>query len=364
MTTLHVDLGPQWRGGQNQVRLLLWGLRDRGHSAELVALENSPLARRALADGVPVHCVGRHATRFRAALRLRTLLTHGRFDLLHAHDAHGLTAAWLARAHHRTRIVASRRVVYAPQRNPLALARYRAAQRILAVSRYVANNTLVAGLPLTRIEVVHDGIEIPPLPSPEDRRRARQHWDVQENETLLGCVGYLLPDKGQEHLLRALPNLRARFPLCRLLLVGDGPWRARLARLVHELKLEPAVHFAGFAEDLAQVYAALDLFIFPARAEGLGSSLLTAMAYGLPVVAVASGGVPEVIDHERNGLLVPQAGSAGIESAVARLLSDRGLATRLGLAARSTICQGFSADHMVENTLRVYREVSLPGVTK
>ena len=295
------------------------------------------------------------------ALRLRRLLAEKHFDVVHAHDAHALTAAWLASAHRRTRVVASRRLAYPLHTNPLAQARYRSVSRLLAVSRFVAENALVSGLPAHMVEVVYDGVEVPLLPSAEARQKARHHWSIGENDSLLACVGYLLPEKGQETLLGALPALLSEFPRCRLLLAGDGPCRKRLESLARKLGVERAVHFAGFLEDLASVYTALDIFLFPSLAEPLGTSLLSAMARAVPVVASEGGAVREVVEHGRTGLLVPAGDAAATARAVLRLLREPALATRLGAAARVAVKERFTADRMVEHTLRVHHEVSSSG---
>ncbi|MGD0013838.1 MAG: glycosyltransferase, partial [Bryobacteraceae bacterium] len=247
MTTLHIDLGRQWRGGQNQALLLVQGLRARGHAAELVALRGSPLAERAQAAGVRVHQVGGRAARLQAALLLRKLLDQTRYDLVHCHDAHGLTAAWLAGVHKHAPVVASRRVAYPASRKPFALARYRSAQRIIAVSRFVREGVLASGLPGEWVEVVYDGVEVPRLPEPEERLAARRRWVVPDasDRALLGCVGYLLPEKAQDLLIRALPLVRERYPGCRLVLAGDGPCRRRLERLALQLGVGEVVEFAG-----------------------------------------------------------------------------------------------------------------------
>jgi glycosyltransferase involved in cell wall biosynthesis len=357
MKTLHVDLGKHWRGGQNQAFLLLQGLRDRGHPSELLTLRESPLSRRAESAGIAVHEVPRTAARLWAALRLRKLLGGGRFDVLHLHDAHGLTVAWLARAYQRTSVIASRRVAYALQADRFALGRYRTTQRILAVSQFVAESVIASGVPRERVQVVYDGVEIPSLPTPDFRRSARQHWGVADDGELLGCVGYLLPEKGQEYLLRALPMIRAKFPRCRLLLAGAGPCRPHLERLTREMGLEAAVNFAGLVEDVAQVYPALDVFVLPSLAEPLGSSLLTAMGFALPIVAVGKGAMPEVIYDGLTGLLVADPDPGQIAAAIIRLLQDGAWAAHLGSAARVTVQDRFTADCMVEQTLRAYQQV-------
>jgi glycosyltransferase involved in cell wall biosynthesis len=358
MIPLIVDLETEWRGGQNQALLTAKGMLACGHDAQLVAIRDSPLARRAAQAGIQVHEVPASAKRARAAVLLHRLLSQKKFDVVHANEPHALTAAWLAGAHKKLPVVASRRVAYRLQNNAIARSRYLMAKRILAVSRFVAASVLESGIPADRVEVVYEGVEVPPAITPEAHERARQRWGVAANERLLGCVGYLLPEKGQESMLRAMPEVRAKFPGTRLLLAGDGPCRTRLEGLVKQLDLQDAVIFAGFVKDVAQVYAALNIFVFPSLAEPLGTSLLAAMAWGLPVLAVASGGVPEYVDDGENGLLVAESDPQLAADGLLRLLTNDSLRTQLCRNARQTIENKFSARRMVENTLSAYQKVS------
>jgi glycosyltransferase involved in cell wall biosynthesis len=356
MISLHLDTRPDWRGGQSQILLLLRGLRARGHEAELVALRGGPLEHRARVEGFRVHPIPPRLARAAGALLLRKLLETKRFDVVHAHDPHGLTAAWLARAHRRAALVVHRRVVNPLSRSPAALARYRAARRIFAISRFVADRVVAAGISPEQVAIIYDGVELPPASAVKERQQARQRWDV-DGETLLGCVAQFVPGKNQEVLIRALPGVLKQIPNCRFLLVGDGPERAALEQLAQNLGVAPRVVFSGFIEDVAQAYEALDLFLFPAVNEGLGTSLLMAMAHGLPVVAVASGGVPEVVEDGSNGLLIGQPRAEEFSDAIVRLLKNPTQASRLGQAARETIARKFTADRMVKRTLEQYDEL-------
>jgi glycosyltransferase involved in cell wall biosynthesis len=357
MRLLYVDLEREWRGGQSQALLTLRGLRERGHEVELVAAKESPLAIRAAAAGIAVHQVARLGLRAWAAGAIRGLLKHGRFDLAHLNEPHALTAAWLAGAHKKLPLVVSRRVAYPLGQSALARRRYQAAQGILAVSRFVAKSAVGSGVPAEKVEIVYDGVEVPPPVTAEAHQRARARWGVSETELLMGCVGYLLPEKGQEVVVRALSTVRARIPGARLVLAGDGPCRSKLESLARQQALQDAVIFAGLVEDVEQVYAALDVFVFPSLAEPLGSSLLAAMAWGLPVLAVASGGVPEFVEDGSNGLLAAQPDPELLSAGMFRLLSDESLRMRLGQAARRCIAERFSAERLVENTLRAYEDV-------
>jgi glycosyltransferase involved in cell wall biosynthesis len=328
LTTLHIDLGPHWRGGQNQALSLAIELRRMGHVAEIVALRGRPLAERARSAGVTVHEVG---GRLSAALAIRRL---GAFDVVHCHDAHALTAAWLA----GVKPVVSRRVAY-----PISRRRYRRTKRIIAVSQFVRQSVLACGIPGEQVEVIYDGVPIPDSPAGGGPGM------------VLGCVGWLLPEKNQELLIRAMPEVLARNPECSLVLAGDGPTRHALEQLAADLGVTSSVRFVGLVDNIAEVYRSLKIFVFPSLAEPLGSSLLSAMSYGLPCVALAAGAVPEVIVDGENGLLVQGPDPSAFAAAILRLLDDPSLAAQLGAAARRTVQERFSVERMVRDTLDLYR---------
>jgi glycosyltransferase involved in cell wall biosynthesis len=353
---LLVDLETEWRGGQNQALLLLKGLSRRGHETELVSADRSALGERAAASGTTVHYVSRGFFRLFASRKIRERLRVGRFDLVHANEAHAVTAAWLARVHCRVPFIISRRVGYPLGRSWLAQSRYRAASKILAISHWAANQAAQSGAPPERLDVVHEGVELPAATSPELRRAARARWGIPEDAPLLGCVGVLSADKGQEWLIRALTLVRREFPSCRLLLAGDGPCRSRLEALSKELRVPHSVTFAGFAKDVESVYAALDIFVLPSFFEALSNALMSAMSYGLPSIAFELGGPAEIIEHGKSGLLVQPADAESLRSAIVSILADTRVAESLRAGARERIAQKFSADTMVEKTLRVYAE--------
>jgi len=354
---LIVDLETEWRGGQNQALLLLKGLYERGHAAELLAPHGSSLSHRAKKQGIYVHTVPHTFMRMAAAWKIRGLLAGGRIELVHANEAHAVTAAWLALAHKNLPFVVSRHVGYPLGKSWIARARYRRADCILANSRWVAERAAASGAPREKLRVVFEGAEIPPLLTPEQRLRARRRWGVPENAPLLGCVGVLLPDKGQEWLIRALAELRREYPEARLLLAGDGPCRGELQRLAAGQNVSEAVIFAGFVKDVESVYAALDVFLLPSFFEALNNSLLAAMSYGIPSIAFRLGALPEVIEDGRSGLLVPGADVPEICGAVKRILNDSNFARGLAEAGLLRIRENFSADRMVDGTLSAYEEI-------
>ena len=360
MRVLLVDLEMVWRGGQNQALLILEGLLAQNHHAELVAAAGSKLGENAANNGIRVHSVSRGLARLPAARKIRELVASEQFDLVHANEAHAVTAAWLARVHNSLPFLISRRVGYPIGKSRLARARYDAAARIIANSQWVAEQAAASGAAREKLTVVYEGTEIPPLITPEQKLAARARWRIAGNAPVLGCVGVLLPDKGQEWLIRALSELRKEFPDIRLLLAGDGPCRRKLEALAEELGVQDAVIFAGFVKDVENVYAALDAFLLPSFFEALNNSLMAAMAHEIPSIAFRRGALGEIIEDGKSGLLTAAADTPELCNALRKILKDKALAKSLAEAGRRRVQDCFSAERMVEGIIRVYKEVLKP----
>jgi glycosyltransferase involved in cell wall biosynthesis len=353
---LFVDLETEWRGGQSQALLLLQGLYERGHAAELVAAEGSALGQRARAAGIYVHSVSRGGLRIPAAVKIGGLLSDTRIELVHANEGHALTAVWLARAHKNVPVLCSRRIGFPLRKNLVSQARYNILDRFIANSRHVAQTLYESGIAAERVSIVNEGVEIPNLATAQERKLAREKWGVGEEEFLFGCASAFVPEKGQRHVVEALPAVREKFPKTRLLLAGEGRDRAAVQELARRLRVDDAVLFPGFVRDMQEFYGALDAFVFPSEFEGLGTALQAAMAYGLPVISTTRGALGEVVEDGRTAL-VAEPDPAAFAAAMIQLTSDSNLRTRLGTAGREEVTERFSADLMVQNTLAVYEQV-------
>src|ERR1700742_1856553 len=249
---------------------MLEGLNASNHFAELLTQEGSALGERAAARGVTVHTVPRRTTRISAALKIHELLKSTnpdpevhvddrKFALVHANEAHAVTSAWLARAHRRVPLVISRRVGFKLKEDNFARARYRAAARILPIAEWVAGILAKSGIPQEQMTVVYEGVEVSRLPSPQIRFAARSRFGITDESPIIGCVGVLLPDKGQDSLIRAFSTLRTEFPTAKLLLVGDCPDKYRLQQIAAKHNVTDFVIFTGFVSAMESVYPALDL---------------------------------------------------------------------------------------------------------
>lgn len=360
MRILFADLEREWRGGQSQGLLTLRGLLRAGHLVVVVAAEQSPIAQRAAAIGVEVQPSPRIGLRARAAKLMARLSAEKEFAVAHLNEPHALTAAWLGGLHRRMPLLLSRRIGFPLQKNWVSRARFRAVERFVANSEDVAKSLADSGIARERISIVYEGVDIPELPDAATRARARKRWAIQDAQFLFGCVSVLVPEKGQRHAIEALSIVRRKYPHARLILAGDGACRRELESLASDLQQRDAVVFAGFVEDIDEVYAALDAFVFPSEFEGLGTALQAAMAMALPSISTARGALGEVVEKERTALVV-QPNAQEFAEAMLLLMDDPELQARLGQAGRQEIIARFSADRMVASTIRVYEEVLSRG---
>jgi glycosyltransferase involved in cell wall biosynthesis len=202
--------------------------------------------------------------------------------------------------------------------------------------------------------VVYDGFDLSKVSQKSDSRR---ELGVEPEACLIGCVGQFVAEKGHEFLIRAFAQIRQVIPHAMLVLVGDGDLKGQYRRLVQQLDLEGKVLFHGFVPDIGSVLPALDLFVFPSLHEGLGSSLLAAMACEVPICASRTGGIPEIIQDGVTGYLFNPGDVAAITQSMLEALKSPQRSCDLAKAAAKTAVLRFSVAHMVEATREVYANV-------
>lgn len=263
-------------------------------------------------------------------------------------------AAWVA-FHHGYTKEAWRTRFY----NELDRWSLRRAGRVVTVCNNFAAELQRKGVQASRIVVQRNPIRISPAAPEQETTPFRSRLGLPENATLLLCVGRLSREKGHADLLRAFSHLReaerAALRSC-LLLVGDGPENRNLHALCAELRLDDIVRFAGYQADVRPYYAMADIFVLPSHSEGSPNVLLEAMAAELPMVATAVGGVPEVLSHEVNALLVPKGDVMQMAKAIRRLLHDAGLRQKFARNSHDIVVQHDPQSYF-RNIVRVFEEV-------
>ena len=350
---LHVDSAREYRGGQNQVRALVAGLKGVPNLSQTVVVRrDSRLAHETTDLGIDTRSV-----RWAGAMDMDAILglvgvLRERWDLVHAHDSHSLQSVLVARAlvGESAPLIAARRVDF-PTRRPGV---WRRADRVIAVSRCIRSVLIRQGIEPSRVEVVYSGID----PSDLEPARAgvlRTAAGVKPERLFVAAVGALVPHKDHATFIRAASLVTRSRPDVDFAVFGDGPLLASLEALVSEVGLEHRFRLPGHIPEAVRSLGDIDVFVMPSREEGLGTACIEAMLAGRPIVATKAGGLgelagsafrpvdpgcPEALAQEIDVLL----GAAEAREAAGLKAEERG--------------RVFTAAAMVENTLGCYTQIA------
>jgi glycosyltransferase involved in cell wall biosynthesis len=225
--------------------------------------------------------------------------------------------------------------------------------RVVAVSNEVKERLLKAGVGEDKIRMVRNGIDLSPF---DGAILAHREGRAADRGLVVGLVGRLAWEKGVDLFLEAAAEVLVEVPETRFKVVGEGPDREKLERLIDRLNIRESVNLLGRREDMASLYASLDVMVSSSRQEGLPMAILEGMASGLALVATAVGEVPKVVVDGRTGLLVPAQDVGSLAAGISELLHNPEKRKRLGGAARQLMEEEFSAARMTADYLRVYQE--------
>lgn len=372
MTGRHVPLRiavlsaqKDWGGGEDQAMLLVCGLATRGHDVLLMAPRLSPLAQKELPDGIARAVFS--SRKLVAIWQIRAAIRRFRPQILYWNDPKAAFLGTVASLGLKALRIATKRTVF-PLRSTILYRRF--CDVVICASNAAVQVCRHAGLPRECLRLVYDGVDQGRLRQAsavrgrEVLRRLLPHAANTPNAVYLISVGKLTPVKGHSVLIEAFRSLAPQRPNAFLVILGDGELRETLAAQIADAGLADWVALAGFREDVPDLLAAADLFVFPSLSEGLGSSIIHAMLLDLPVVASNVGGIPEILaaggmdSGEPLGWLVPPGDSRSLFDAISAALDLPDEVRRKCTAdARSFAERHFVADRMVENTLGVCYEL-------
>jgi glycosyltransferase involved in cell wall biosynthesis len=368
---LQISSAQSLGGGERHLADLANGLARNGHDVYVAVRPKSPLI--AELKDVPGKNITtlplRNSLDAPAARKLSKIVRENHVEIVHAHMARDYPlAAYAARTNPGSRLIITRHVLFPLGRlHRITLAK---AARIIAVSQAVAAQlTADKVVPPEKISVVLNGIDTARFQEARQgfsRRQFLANWKLPEECLLpngcllIGAVGELTPLKGQEEFLRAATRILQQHRNAYFVVAGidhsrGKENRARLERLIEELRLAERVRLVGWIEDLAQLYCALDVFVSASHTESFGLAIAEAMASGTAVVATETEGARELIDAGKTGLLVPIGDVAKLAAAVSRLLQDKDEKTRLGTAAQQAALANFGVERMIAETEEIFR---------
>ncbi|REK63357.1 MAG: glycosyl transferase [Brevibacillus sp.] len=373
LRVLHVIGGGEFGGAEQHILNLVTSLPQEAVDVAVVCFYNSLFAdelRKAGVSVIPLDRFGRFDVRLLQALRD----TFRRYqpDIVHTH---GVKANFFSRLAVRgtgpvlvTTVHSHLRYDYV---HPLAYAAVTMMERstrrwnrhFVAISGALADILRQEGVPKDRISIIYNGMDLAPYRQThrrvEDRKRLRAEWNIPEEAFLFSTVARFVPVKGLPHLIDAFAQL-TRNPGTedvRLVMVGDGPERALLETKVREHRLEDKVRFAGFRQDIPACLHACDAFVHSSLYEGLGYTLIEAMASEVPVIASNVGGVKEFVKDRVTGLTVEPGDVERLSRAMQELHQSPELRETLVENALRTAEDTFTIKRMAECTLALYQRL-------
>jgi glycosyltransferase involved in cell wall biosynthesis len=359
MNVLHVDTERKWRGGEAQVFSLCRALADSARFHPIVLTQpDSPLGRRLAESGIEsVHFPMRGEFDLRAVFRISRLCAERDIRLIHAHDAHAHSLAWLATMHRSAiPVLITRRVDFPVGGNLFSNLKYRSRRiHFIAISNGVKKVLLDAGVPEERIDVVFSGVDRSRFSHVGDGSSFKKEYGVREDEIVIGNVAALTDHKGQKYLINAVPYVMGHYPEARFFIIGEGELLPVLKQLAKETGVEERVVFTGFLSDVGEAYASMDLFVLSSHQEGLCTSLIDAMLMGVPVVATRAGGVTDVISHGECGLLVEPRNPQALAEAIERSLENQDEGGIMAEEAYQIFLKNYTLENMINQYEAVYK---------
>lgn len=351
---LHTEAATTFGGQEHRICKEMLAMRERGHRLELVCQPGAALISRMESQGFRVHVIPMVGlwNSIIAAAQIARILKAGKIDVLNTHSRTDTMAAAIAGRLARTPLIVRTRHLAIP---PGSLISYTGLpHRVIAISEHVRNLLVSRGVRPDKVATIMTAIN---LPEAVQSSSLRKELGLSDDDIVIGSVGHMREKKGHAELIAAvIPLLRVR-PQLHLIIAGRGePLLTRLKETIKAEGLDNRIHLLGQREDIVNVLCAFDIFALATQNEALGTSYIEAGALGLPLIGTNIGGVPEIIDHNKNGFLVEINDENQLREALRMLVDNRELRIKMGRAAQNKIQNDirFSANHMAELTEKWY----------
>lgn len=357
---LHIDTEMSWRGGQQQAAYLIEAMHHDSYQTSLVCQPDSAIARFCRDKGLPflpVRMLGEMdvIAGFRIA---RFCRKHG-FTILHLHSSHALAIGlWAKLFYSRLKLIAVRRVDFHIQKNWLSQIKYntRWLDRIVCISDAIRQVLIEDGIPAEKLLTIHSGIDIHKFDQQQPSADLKRQLGIPPDHIVVGTVAAMVGHKDYPNLLHAAKIVAANQKNVTFCAVGDGPLKNPILELAKQLELGNRFIFAGFQKDTGSFLKMFDIFVLASRLEGLGTSILDAQSMGLPIVACQTGGIPEIVRHEQNGLLVPRKDAAALAEAILKLTRNEVLRIQFGNRSLQTV-RVFEIKNTVAKNIELYQQL-------
>ncbi len=357
MKILHLSSEKSWRGGEQQMAYLIEELNLLGVESHVAARKDSEFEKWCINHKIPLLSIPfKNDFDVSSALKVKEYCKKNRFDIIHMHSSRSHSIAVLANTlGNSTPLILARRVDFPLKKNFFSKKKYNhsAIKRIICVSNKIKEIVIKSIEQAERCTTVYDGVDLHRFDGIGLRGKIRKELGIADEYKLIGNIAAIAPHKDYFTFLDTVKILSKKIK-AKYLIAGEGPLREQIEKRIEELNLQKDVYVLGFRSDVENVFADLDVLLYTSKEEGLGSTLLDAMAYGLPIVATEGGGIPEIVKNEFNGLTTKVQDSEKLAEQVMRMLNNTTLREKLIANAKEYV-KGFSKQEMAKKTLEVYK---------
>jgi len=360
---LHVSTQTGWRGGEQQIMYLVRLGKEVRHY--LFCSEEAALRKEAKKEEITIKTFdssSKFSFFLKVPFQLWQFISEVRPHLIHVHDSGAHTLAYLLarRKELALPLIVSRRVDIRRGKNIFSRKKYNQPEiaKIFCVSNYVKTIMESVVKDRNKLLTIYSGIDLQRFLYRSPYPKLRNELDIPDDYLIVGNIAALTKPKGYPVFVKTAAELLKHRQNFIFVIAGDGPMRANIEKMIQNLGLEKNVILLGFRDDIPEILPSLDILLFPSENEGLGTTILDAMACGVNVVATSAGGIPEMITHQMNGLLAPVGDIQQLASNVLRLACNAELRNMLKENAYITV-KNFSVENMVTQTIKAYHEI--PG---
>jgi len=376
MRILHIGNEMSWRGGENQIRLLIEGLRKNSSAECFVAYPRESRGFSKFSElvkvGGPIGVLGlpsRRAFDPRNVSQLVAWCDKYKIDILDAQSSGGMSLALkVKKKRPNLKVVVHRRVDNAIKKTWFTRRKYLSdsVDKFVCISKAISQIVKDYGVNENKIAVIESAVEETPYLRLREGDLVSQKQLAKRNFVgasdphdivWFGNASAFTSQKGHDTLIRACAKLRDQNLRFLCWLAGDGPLLAATKRQVDDFDLASHVRFIGHTNKVSELLMALDILAVPSNNEGLGTILLEGAFAGCALVGSSVGGIPEIIIDQKTGYLVPPRDSDKLAEALGDLMADSGLRQKLNLAARAHVRENFSVEHMVRGNQKVYQSL-------
>ena len=359
MTIIHVSSASTWRGGEQQIFYLASYLQDEKVDQKILCPRKSTLDIRARKAGMHVSMYTSFPLKaISAAFKLHRLLKTEKEVIVHAHDATALTSAYLCKKLFGDKflLIMSRRIDDVPSDKSVTRKKYLSCDRIICVSEKIAEIMRSYLNKKEDIVTVHSGINVDYTSAIPHDMNLRDQFGIPENRFLIGNTSAIAAHKDYGLFVKAASELINENKGVHFVIVGDGPERERIERQVEALNISDHVTFAGFIPNASLLIKQFDLFLMTSSTEGLGTSLIDAMASNVPIVVSGVGGIPELIKQGVNGVVIDDRNPEKYANAILELIGDHEKSNRFTRASKELV-QSFTYQETGRKTKLIYNEI-------